>query len=442
VKFIYADSLDFIDPRYDFATDRNGPGRQLYWDDQYPHEFLKTPPYDGILVSRGIVGDHRFAGRYTAGQAMRFRRVGARKFLRFEGSALSSKPIYGDCGAFSYVHETKPPYSSQEILDFYTDGGFTHGCSVDHVIFDFDRDAKGLDGGSEDARRRFEITLENANDFRVLSRRFPAFTPLGVVQGWSPESKAVAAGMLEAMGYDYLAIGGMVPLNAKSIHLCLEAIRKKIKPGTRLHLLGFAKAEQIAEFTRYGIESFDSTSPLLRAFKDARANYYVLKPDRTLDYYAAIRIPQSTENPRLQRAAKEGRYRQEDLVQLETNALAAVRALDKGKGSIDHALECTVAYNKVFIADPEKSAEQNERALESTRASLERTLTDQPWKNCDCRVCESASVEVMIFRSSNRNKRRGFHNLGVYYDYVRRELDVEHKAADVELPSRRRAAKH
>ena len=442
MKFIYADSLDFIDPRYDFATDRNAPGRQLYWDDQYAHEFMKTPPYDGILISRGIVGDHRFAGRYTAGQAMRFRRVGARKFLRFEGKSFSDMPIYGDCGAFSYVNEQTPPYSSQEILDFYIDGGFTHGCSVDHVIFEFDRDAKGIDSGSEDARRRFDITLENANDFRALSRRFPAFTPLGVVQGWSPESKAVAAKKLESMGYNYLAIGGMVPLNAKSVHLCLEAIRKKIKPSTRLHLLGFAKAEQIAEFTRYGIESFDSTSPLLRAFKDSRANYYVLKPDGTLNYYAAIRIPQSTENLRLVRAAKEGRYRQEDLVQLEARALESVRALDKGACSIEQALEDTLAYNKLFIFDPEKSTEQNERAVEVTRELLSSTLTDQPWRNCKCRVCESASVEVMIFRSSNRNKRRGFHNLGVYYEYVRRELDVEHKTSDVDVPSRRRTAKH
>lgn len=442
MKFIYADSLDFIDPRYDFATDTHGPGRQLYWDDQYPHEFMKTPPYDGILVSRGIVGDHRFSGRYTSGQSMRFRRVGARKFLRFEGKDLSEKPIYGDCGAFSYVNEVVPPYSSQEILDFYIDGGFTHGCSVDHVIFEFDRNAKGLEGGSDDARRRFEITLSNANDFRALSRRYPSFTPLGVVQGWSPESKAIAAKNLEAMGYDYLAIGGMVPLNATSIHMCLEAIRKKIKPSTRLHLLGFAKAEQIAEFTRYGIESFDSTSPLLRAFKDARANYYVLKHDGALDYYAAIRIPQSTENPRLIRAAKEGRYRQEDLVQLESDALAAVRALDKGKGSVNRALEATLEYNKLFMLDPAKSAEQNERALESTRALLERTLTDQPWRNCSCRVCQSASVEVMIFRSSNRNKRRGFHNLGVYYEYVRRQLDVEHNAKDLDVPRRRRAAEH
>jgi hypothetical protein len=442
VKFIYADSLDFIDPGYDFLADAHSPNRQVYWDDRYPHEYMKVPPYDGILVSRGIVGDHRFSGRYTAGQSMRFRRVGARKFLRFEGEGLSDKPIFGDCGAFSYVHEPIPPYSSQDILEFYVECGFSHGCSVDHIIFDFDREGKDLEGGSENARLRFDITLANAEDFLVLSRRYPRFVPLGVVQGWSPESKAVAAHRLEQMGYDYLAIGGMVPLNSRSIHICLKSIRQRIKPKTRLHLLGFAKAEQIAEFACYGIESFDSTSPLLRAFKDAKANYYVLKPDGSLGYYAAVRIPQSTENPRLMRAAKEGRYRQEDLVTLEREALEAVRALDKGEGSVDVALERTLAYNKLFNWDEKRTTQQNERALEDTRAMLLRTLTDRPWKTCRCRVCETAGVEVVIFRSSNRNKRRGFHNLGVYYEYVRRQLDVEHQTTDVDVPSRRRAAEH
>lgn len=35
MKFIFADSLDFVDPNYDFVSDRNGPGRKPYWDDAY-----------------------------------------------------------------------------------------------------------------------------------------------------------------------------------------------------------------------------------------------------------------------------------------------------------------------------------------------------------------------------------------------------------------------
>jgi hypothetical protein len=439
MKFLFADSMDFIDPNYDFERDSHAQGRQLYWDDKYAHEYMHPCPYDGILVSRGIVGDHRFRGRYTPAQAMRFRRIGARKFLRFEGPGLDDKPIFGDCGAFSYVDEQVPPYTVDEMLEFYVDAGFSHGCSVDHVILEFDRDATGLSSASEDARRRYEITLANARDFLALSGRFPGFTPLGVVQGWSPDSKAHAARTLEAMGYNYLAIGGMVPLNARSIHRCLQAIRERIRPETRLHLLGFAKAEQIAEFVRYGIESFDSTSPLLRAFKDARANYYVMKNGK-LDYYAAIRIPQSTENPRLMRAAKEGRFEQEQLISCEQEALRLVRAYDKGTTSLEEAVEAILVYNRLFLWDERESSDANERVLANTRANLTRTLSERPWKECNCEVCKSASIEAVVFRSSNRNKRRGFHNLGVYYEYIRRRIDVSHDSADLDLPGYRRAA--
>src|SRR5207237_9089158 len=74
VKFIFADSLDLVDPNYDFLADRPGVGRQRQRDDKYPHELMNPAPYDGVLVSRGIVGDHRFPGKYPSAQAMRFRR--------------------------------------------------------------------------------------------------------------------------------------------------------------------------------------------------------------------------------------------------------------------------------------------------------------------------------------------------------------------------------
>ena len=50
MKFIFADSQDYVDPRYDFLNDVNGEGRHPYWDDQYPHEILGYPPYDLSLI--------------------------------------------------------------------------------------------------------------------------------------------------------------------------------------------------------------------------------------------------------------------------------------------------------------------------------------------------------------------------------------------------------
>lgn len=422
MKFLFADGLDFVDPNYDFINDRNAAGRRPYWNDQYPHELLGYAPYDGILVSRGIVGDHLFKGHYTASQSMRFRREGARKFLRFDSPESREKIMMGDCGAFSYVKMERPPYTAADMVDFYSDGGFTHGCSIDHIIFDFHSDNPPATEMLPDVQRRYDITLENAEAFLRESARIDDFVPVGVVQGWSPDSMSLAARELERMGYRYIAIGGLVPLKAKQIHEVLTAIRGRISNATSIHLLGFAKAEQIHEFVNYGIASFDSTSPLIRAFKDANKNYYVKRQDGSLDYYSAIRIPQAIENPRLMQAVKRGDFRQEDLIALEARALGSLRAYDQGKASADEAIDAVTEYSRPMLWDLKKTSEKNEAEIEKYRERTSRTIRDMPWKNCSCRVCQDASVEVAIFRASNRNKRRGFHNLAIYYQHLQSTL--------------------
>ena len=194
MKFIFADALDMIDPNFDFRADRMSEDRDKYWGDVYPHEYFRLAPYDGVLISRGIVGDDLFRGKYPEDLMMRFRRVGARKFLRLDGARFAKMSIFGDCGAFSYVERDTPPYSPEMMLDFYADGHFSHGCSVDHIIFDFSEHDRGLAGGSAGARARFDITLENASRFLKASRSMPRFfTPVGVIQGWSPASMATGA---------------------------------------------------------------------------------------------------------------------------------------------------------------------------------------------------------------------------------------------------------
>lgn len=422
MKFIFADSLDMIDPAYDFIADRSAPGRARYWSDKYPHEFFKVAPYDGVLVSRGIVGDHRVTGKYSESQAMRFRRVGAREFLRLTGPRFKQFSIFGDCGAFSYVDQAIPPYTPDDMIEFYQDGEFTHGCSVDHIIFDFDATKlDGMAGGNSRARERFDITQENAKKFLKASKGLGrGFTPLGVVQGWSPGSMAKAALNLQKMGYAYLALGGMVPLASPAVHLCLDAIRRVVKPSMKLHILGFAKAEQIGEFTRHRITSFDSTSPLIRAFKDARANYYAPGKNGSLNYFTAIRIPQATENARLKRKAKEGGVLQTRLAQLETRALSTLRSFDRGNATLEDTVVAVIEYNREFLLDPKLSAAKNELKVLGMANSIRSTLSAKPWATCRCEVCREAGVEVIIFRSSNRNKRRGFHNLSVYYQHLRR----------------------
>ena len=308
MKFIFSDNQDWVDPNYDFLEDRFSPNREPYWDDKYPHEIFSKPPYDGMLVSKAIVGGTKVSGRYTNAQASMLNRVGAREFLRFKEKDFPGSMMIGDCGAFSYHKMHVPPYSSEEMVDFYGDGEFSHGCSVDHIIFDFYNDSEVVNipyDTMEENKRRFDITLENAESFFRESQRLAnRFTPMGVIQGWSPGSMGAAALSLKKMGYDYLAVGGMVPLNAKQIKDVLRGIRERIGLETRLHILGFAKADQISEFADFNITSFDTTSPLIRAFKDSNRNYYVHTNSTNLDYYSAIRIPQATENKTLKILAK------------------------------------------------------------------------------------------------------------------------------------------
>ncbi|MGU0874436.1 tRNA-guanine transglycosylase DpdA [Pseudomonas aeruginosa] len=428
MKFLYADTQDYVDPEYDFINDRNAPGRKRYWDDQYAHEMMVPVPYDGLLVSmsavRPAVGVSNSKVRYSTAEQQRFLREGARKFLRLDESKFRDSMVMGDCGAFAYVEHPTPAYSPLEVLDFYTDAGFTHGCSPDHIIFSCDSSNPTAESQSEDTIYRYNITQENAREFlRLTIEAGRPFEPLGAVQGWSPKSMAAAAKSLEEMGYRYLAIGGLVPLKVEQIHEVLKEIRAAIKPETNIHLLGFAKAERIHEFTNYGITSFDSTSPLIRAFKDAKANYYLENSTDKLDYYTAIRIPQAIENPRLMQGIKRGVLSAEELQLKEAIALKSLREYDKGVISYELAVCALADYLRLTLSGSITSATELEKEVTKNIRLITPTLIDKPWQKCQCSICKSAGVETIIFRASNRNKRRGFHNLGVYHRHLQRTLE-------------------
>lgn len=426
MKFLYSDTQDYVDPNYDFQNDRSAPTRERYWDDVYAHELMRSPPYDGLLVAMSAVrqadGVAKSKVRYSTAEEQRMLRIGARKFLRFDGPKFDNLMMMGDCGAFAYVEHPQPAYPPDEVVEFYLDGEFTHGVSPDHVIFECDLDNPPASAMPE-ASRRYDITIENARRFiKLVRKEGDPFEPMGAVQGWSPQSMARAAAALVKMGYRYLAIGGLVPLKVDAIKVVLQTIRDKIGPDPSLHLLGFAKADHIAQFTSYGIASFDSTSPLIRAFKDDKANYYAEAAGGGLDYYTAIRIPQALENSRLMQGVKRGLFTAEDLLRREQRALAAVRAFDKNPRGSEAALDAVMDYHRFLVLGEGDDEKAQAKTLEKTRARVARTLQDQPWKRCKCAVCKDVGVEVIIFRSSNRNKRRGFHNLGVYHQHLKNTL--------------------
>ena len=427
MKFLYSDTQDYVDPGYDFINDRNAPGRERYWGDVYAHELMDPAPYDGLLVAMSAVrkapGVAASKVRYSTAEEQRMLRDGARRFLRFSDEKFQDLMLMGDCGAFAYVEHPTPPYSPEEVVDFYLDAEFTHGVSPDHVIFECDLTNPPAHLMPE-ASRRFDITLDNARKFiKIVHDEGDLFEPMGAVQGWSPESMAQAASELVKMGYEYLAIGGLVPLKVDTIKVVLETIRRRIGPAPKMHLLGFAKADHIHQFVQYGIASFDSTSPLIRAFKDEKANYYLESPGGGLEYYTAIRIPQAMENSRLMQGVKRGLFTAEDLARREQQALQALRSFDQGLGSVESTLDAVMDYHHFLVVGERDDARVQAKTLSKTRENVERTLRAQPWKQCDCAVCRSAGVEVIIFRASNRNKRRGFHNLGVYHRHLKNTLE-------------------
>lgn len=439
MKFLYSDTQDFVDPNFDFQKDKFSAGREKDHTDAYAHELLSEPPYDGLLVAMSAVrqapGVLKSKVRYTTAQEQRLLRDGARRYLRFGGPRFKDLMLMGDCGAFAYADLPRPAFTPQEVFDFYDEAGFTHGVSPDHIIFDCDlNDPKiphapagmaGEDATSYVARvqDRYQITLDNARRFLTIVRDGgEPFQPMGPVQGWSPASMAQAAHQLEAMGYRYLAIGGMVPLKVPAIKAVLRAIREKIKPETKIHLLGFAKAESIDEFTGFGITSFDSTSPLIRAFKDAKANYYLEKPEGGLEYFTAIRVPQTLGSARLLQGVKNGLYKPEELARLERGALNALRAFDAGHGSLRQALDAAMAYQRELETPHYSDEVKLEKKLAETEMDTRRTLEGAPWKRCACDICRDIGIDVMVFRSNNHNRRRGFHNLGVYHRHVQRTL--------------------
>lgn len=400
MKFLFADSLDQIDPGFDFERDEYSPNRRVQRDDVYPHEYFDAPPYDGILVSRAVLGDRSSKGKYTTAQSMRFKREGARSFLRYNPS--SGGAIMGDCGAFSYLKADMPLYSVPEMVEYYEECGFTHGVSIDHVIRGYTEQGHLSDFVPEDWRRRYTLTLRLAEEFLLYcANHGVSFQPIGVAQGWSPESYREASRQLVAMGYDYIGIGGMVSLRTSQIHRVLETIREVVPSTVHLHLFGFTKAQSIGEFIKYGIESFDSTSPMIRAFKDARSNYLLGK-----EWYCSIRIPSADENPHFKEEILAGRKNQQRLRDLERSSLTALRLYAASKLGIEQVLNTIVEYGLEFT---------DKVPIERYR----KVLTERPWEQCQCRICRDSGVEVMIFRGSNRNRRRGFHNLWEFHRQLR-----------------------
>lgn len=409
MRFFFPDSQDQVDPGFDFVTEERDPYRVRQRDDLYAHEVFDPPPFDGLLVSKAIVDGYSdgSAGKYTAAQRLRLYREHARRFFRLD-HAYGPLAIMGDCGAFSYVDDPKPPYAVDEVIGFYEECEFDYGIAVDHVIFNKNplaaqvhKDDEELTGWQE----RQDLTLGLANEFwAACNGRRVRFTPLGVAQGWHPSSYAESVTTLQKIGYDRIAMGGMVPYKTHEIIACLRAVDEVRDSGTQLHLLGISRCEDIPTFAQLGVTSFDSTSPFRQAFKDERNNYYT--PHGA---YVALRIPQVEGNVKLRKRIEAGEIDQRVALSRERSALRLLREYDAGTAVLEQALQALQDYSLLWDTKDRGQA-------------YRRTLRDRPWRDCPCDLCRTLGIDIAIFRGTERNKRRGFHNLYVFRQRLRAQL--------------------
>ena len=211
---------DLVDRDFDFASDIHSGGSGDWSNEVYAHQMYPEPSYDGILISKVVA-------EKSKKKAERINRLGVHRYLRVPRHF----PVMGDCGAFGYIQQHEPPYTTSEILDYYTRLDFDFGVSIDHFAI----------GEEADRKRRYQLTIHNAEAFLKEHRKLGLnWTPIGAVQGWDEKSFSSAARQYAAMGYEYIAVGAMVRRRTPEILSIVRSVREVIPASTRLHLFGVA----------------------------------------------------------------------------------------------------------------------------------------------------------------------------------------------------------
>ena len=354
------------------------PWKDSWTSDAKHYKFLwelnDKPPFDGVLFSRVKVEESKKKKRMIEEEG------GIRNYLRIP----NGYPLFGDCGAFGYINERKPPFDSLETLDFYQRMQYNLGCTVDHLI---------VKATEEHKHERQGITLKNAETMmnRWASGNY-SFELIGVAQGWDPESYRDSVKQLLDMNFKHIALGGLVRSNTpkiiRIIRTCYPIWKDK---GIRIHMFGVARWNIFPAYKRYGITSFDNAYHR-RAWLSGKHNYEL---DET--GYTAIRVPLSSP-------------RSKERIPEEKRVFDALKLYCEGKATSKDVIEVLKSYEGKLVELGLEKENRFER-LRGLEQDYLRTLNEKPWKKCGCSICKNFGVHVCVFRTNERNMRRGFHNL-------------------------------
>ena len=413
LKFFLPDWEDRLDPDFDFINDTYSQChiKNPYCHDCYAHQLLENPPFDGILISLSIF-QSKMKLDYNQGIYRIRNSLNIKDYLKIPG--CSNLKVMGDCGAFSYVDKIEPPlpfYSIENIATIYDKLGFDYGVSVDHLALDYILVRDEISGkrnkmylSEKEKMNRVRITQGNAKKFRDYCEKNQFnFKPIGVAQGYDETSYIESVDGLINMGYDHIGVGGLVQYKSDFILKILKDIRTLTR-GLELHLFGVLRPKYLEDFQELGVTSFDSASYLRKAWLKSEQNYLSLDGK----WYSAIRVPQSS-NPRLLKNASLNGFSSEDLAKMEHEAMHALIRYDEGKLKISQVLKIVLEYDNLLLRGTSEIKDLRDRYI--------RTLTDKPWKSCNCNFCKQLGIQIIIFRGCNRNKRRDFHNIWAFKNH-------------------------
>src|SRR5262249_28737179 len=211
--------------------------------------------------------------------------------------------------------EDKPAFSPGQAARYYHRLGFDAGASVDHIplteiVVENEKGELVRRKLTEGERRqRMRLTARNAELFLVAHRKHRyKFAPFGVIQGLDIKSYVRYVHKYIDMGYQHIALGGLVPKSDAEILSICCAVRAGLQTRTRrekenvwLHLFGILRPKIQSTFRLLGASSFDSASYLRKAWLRSDQNY--LAPDGN-GWYTAIRVPISS-SKRMREAAED-----------------------------------------------------------------------------------------------------------------------------------------
>ena len=378
MRFYFPDSQDQIDPNFDFEREEHPPHRARQRDDLYAHEAQRAgehgDPCDGV-------------GRYTMAQRHRLQRVGVREFFRLDrisGQRIETLGI----AALSYVDEPEPLYTVEEVIEFYRSSSSMPGSRSITSSRDSRRltiTPSGFDGALRTVRQ--EITIDLAERFLLRWEAAAAVPTRRRRAGVEPQSALVATA-LQDMGYRRVEAGGLVGLKTPEILQVLRAAHEIARPDVEFHLR----------------RDSHGPGPAVLRRDEHRQHARSASPSRTTRTTTTGWI--ATTWP----CASPGRWERESQapdqvreVDREAQRLSGVpngvRAFARGD-TVAPVLDALHEYQQLYGA----------RRITRTPRRLSRPVLGS---NAPARSAR-AGVEVVLFRGSERNKRRGFHNLWVF----------------------------